>query len=81
MIRIVSGLTVLALTATVAMAQGQFDRTKEMLSVYLTQHGMSYDVDTLSDEQLAEIQEILNSPGGEDLANKAAIARILGLSE
>ncbi|WP_116131680.1 hypothetical protein [Tropicimonas sp. IMCC34043] len=81
MTRLLSAVAIVALTATTAFAASHNTALKAKISTYLTQQNIDYDVDTLSDEQLASIDNILNQSGSLDMTKKAAIAKILGMKE
>lgn len=81
MTRLLSALAIVALTATSAFAATQNEALKAKITTALAQMHIAYDVDTLTDEQLASIDNILTSQKGDSLSSKAAIAKILGLTE
>lgn len=66
-------------TGTAVLADAHFDTVKTDLVNFLDQHGVEYEaVDTLTDEQLASIDNILK--GDDDAsAKEAAILGVLGV--
>lgn len=78
MTRFLSTLAVAAFSATMVMADNHHEITKDKVEAFLTEENIEFDVETLTDEQLASLDSIFNGGGDMD-SDKAAILAVMGL--